>query len=137
MREIRITPELSIQSPYTYGTDLSDRKDPRFWGRLGTSALTVLGLQNSPGREIHFIKGPDNNRISVQLSGDPNGETIYLLHGSPGSRDDQSIDHPFLWHNKLQVVSFDKEGCGFSDANPGRTVSRNAQVVQSVAEYLG
>jgi pimeloyl-ACP methyl ester carboxylesterase len=71
------------------------------------------------------------------LSGDPLGEPVFYLHGTPGSRvgprpSDQELIDRHVW-----LISFDRPGYGRSDRKESRTVADVAEDVEAIAESLG
>jgi len=126
-------------SEFLFATDPTDRSDERFWserGRpLGEYALGALGIIS--GQETHLIEGPDGRRLAIQLSGAPNGESAYLLHGSPGSRDHPAINPIELHQTNRQIITIDRPGYAFSDRKEGRSVVDAVADTRIAAQYLG
>jgi len=59
--------------------------------------------------------------LCVAEAGDPEGRTVFSLHGTPGAR--------LFWHEvfedaeqrRIRLVAYDRPGYGGSDAAPGRS----------------
>jgi pimeloyl-ACP methyl ester carboxylesterase len=78
----------------------------------------------------------DGRVLSYCQWGLPEGEPLFMLHGSPGSR--------FLRHHEevyqragARVITYDRPGYGGSTRLPGRQVSHAAADVVSIADRLG
>jgi pimeloyl-ACP methyl ester carboxylesterase len=79
----------------------------------------------------------DGRRLAVNLSGDPLGEPVFYLHGTPGSRvgprpTDQELEDRHVW-----LISFDRPGYGRSDRLEFRSVADVAPDVEAIADSLG
>lgn len=79
----------------------------------------------------------DGRRLSVEQSGDPDGRTVFLLHGTPGSRLGPAPREQLLYRMRIRLITFDRPGYGDSDRLPGRTVSAAAVDVRHIADALG
>lgn len=85
----------------------------------------------------HSAYSADGRQLAVNLSGDPRGEPVFYLHGTPGSRvgprpTDQELEHRQIW-----LISFDRPGYGRSDRLESRTVADVAPDVEAIADSLG
>jgi pimeloyl-ACP methyl ester carboxylesterase len=79
----------------------------------------------------------DGRRLAVNLSGDPGGDPVFYLHGTPGSRvgprpTDQELKDRHVW-----LIGFDRPGYGRSDRKESRTVADVAPDVEAIADSLG
>jgi pimeloyl-ACP methyl ester carboxylesterase len=80
----------------------------------------------------------DDGRIfGFEQWGDPNGQPLFLLHGTPGCRFNRPHDPALLSSLGLAVITVDRPGYGLSTALPGRRVSHAARDVAAVADALG
>ncbi|MFI6010943.1 alpha/beta fold hydrolase [Streptomyces sp. NPDC051243] len=79
----------------------------------------------------------DGRRLAVEISGDPGGFPVFLLHGTPGSRLGPAPRPMLLYHQRVRLITYDRPGYGSSDPLPGRSVSHVAADVAAVAEALG
>jgi pimeloyl-ACP methyl ester carboxylesterase len=77
---------------------------------------------------------PDGREYAFEEWGDPDGQLLFWLHGTPGGRLTRHPD-PTLWG--LRVVTVDRPGYGKSAPLPGRTVSHIAADIEAVADHLG
>lgn len=79
----------------------------------------------------------DGRAYAFEEWGDPAGELLFWLHGTPGGR---FWRHPdlSLWSGLgLRVVTADRPGYGKSAPLPGRAVAHVAADVAAVADHLG
>ncbi|MET7472930.1 alpha/beta fold hydrolase [Streptomyces sp. NPDC005648] len=76
-------------------------------------------------------------RLRVEVSGDPRGRPVFLLHGMPGSRVGPRPRPMFLYQRGARLISFDRPGYGGSDRRPGRRVVDVVEDVAAVADALG
>jgi pimeloyl-ACP methyl ester carboxylesterase len=75
--------------------------------------------------------------LGVVEAGDPSGQAVFVLHGTPGSR--------LLWRGLVEdaeargirLVGYDRPGYGGSDPHPGRRVAHAAGDVAAIADSLG
>jgi pimeloyl-ACP methyl ester carboxylesterase len=79
----------------------------------------------------------DGRRVSVELSGDPHGSPVLLLHGMPGSRLGPRPRGMVLHHMGVRLISFDRPGYGGSDRLLGRKVADAARDVATIADTFG
>ena len=85
----------------------------------------------------HIAYSADGRELALNVSGDPCGEPVVYLHGTPGSRvgprpTDQELNDRGVW-----LISFDRPGYGRSDRLPSRTVADVAPDVEAIADSLG
>lgn len=79
----------------------------------------------------------DGRTYAFEQWGDPAGDVLFSLHGTPGGRLGRHPD-PDLWRRMgLRVVTVDRPGYGQSTPLPGRAVAHMAQDVAAVADHLG
>ena len=83
------------------------------------------------------ICDPDGRRLSVESVGDPEGKPVFLLHGTPGSRNGPRPRGIVLYRLGIRLISYDRPGYPGSDRNPGRKVASAAENVRIVADYFG
>ncbi|GAA5700604.1 putative aminoacrylate hydrolase RutD [Streptomyces avermitilis] len=82
-------------------------------------------------RMLDQVRTTDGRLLKVEISGDPRGRPVFLLHGMPGSRVGPRPRPMFLYQRGARLISYDRPGYGGSDRKAGRRV---ADVVQDVAE---
>jgi pimeloyl-ACP methyl ester carboxylesterase len=82
----------------------------------------------------HTVRAADGRRLSTQVSGDPDGSPIFLLHGTPGSRLGPRPRGAVLHRLGVRLISFDRPGYGGSDRLPGRRVADVAADVLAIAD---
>jgi pimeloyl-ACP methyl ester carboxylesterase len=85
----------------------------------------------------HEVKVPNERRLSVESWGDPDGEPVFLMHGTPGSRNGPRPRGIVLYRLGVRLISFDRPGYPGSTRQPGRTVADVAHDVEAVADYFG
>ncbi|HTS99476.1 MAG TPA: alpha/beta hydrolase [Streptosporangiaceae bacterium] len=83
------------------------------------------------------VKAPGGRRLSVESLGDPAGIPVFLMHGSPGSRNGPNPRGPVLYRLGVRLICYDRPGYPGSDRFPGRTVADAAGDVKAIAEYFG
>ncbi|WDF42808.1 alpha/beta hydrolase [Streptomyces sp. T12] len=79
----------------------------------------------------------DGRRLAVEISGDPGGSPVFLLHGTPGSRLGPAPRPMLLYHQQVLLITYDRPGYGPSDPLPGRRVAHVAADVAAIADALG
>lgn len=83
------------------------------------------------------VRSADGRLLRVEISGDPRGRPVFLLHGMPGSRVGPRPRSMFLYQRGTRLISYDRPGYGGSDRLPGRRVVDVVQDVTSIADALG
>ncbi|WP_433888721.1 alpha/beta fold hydrolase [Streptomyces sp. CA-111067] len=83
------------------------------------------------------VKVPDGRQLTVEISGDPHGTPVFLLHGTPGSRLGPAPRGLMLYHQGVRLIAYDRPGYGSSDRLPHRNVADVAQDVAAIADALG
>jgi pimeloyl-ACP methyl ester carboxylesterase len=84
-----------------------------------------------------FVRGPDGRRLALEISGDKDGHTVFLFHGSPGSRIGPKPNDASLREMGVQLVTYDRPGYGYSDPNPGRRPIDTVKDMLCILKYLG
>lgn len=79
---------------------------------------------------------PDGRSLTVETSGAVTGTPVFLLHGTPGSRNGPKPRASVLYRLGVQLITYDRPGYGGSDRQPGRQVADAADDVASIAEHL-
>jgi pimeloyl-ACP methyl ester carboxylesterase len=79
----------------------------------------------------------DGRRLALSLSGDPSGEPVFYLHGTPGSRVGPRPTDEELIKSRVWLISFDRPGYGRSDRLESRTVADVAWDVKAIADEFG
>jgi pimeloyl-ACP methyl ester carboxylesterase len=78
----------------------------------------------------------DGRRVAYSEHGDPAGDPVFFLHGTPDSRTGkQYLGRPAA-RRGLRVVCPDRPGIGGSDPHPGRTVAGYATELLRLADAL-
>lgn len=79
----------------------------------------------------------DGRGVAVNVSGDPLGEPVFYLHGTPGSRVGPRPTDRELEDLRVCLISFDRPGYGRSDRLESRDVADVVPDVEAIAERLG
>ena len=86
---------------------------------------------------IEHVTTDDGRRLAVDVTGAPDGYPVFLLHGTPGSRNGPKPRGIVLYRLGLQLICYDRPGYGGSDRNEGRTVRDAAGDVATIADKMG
>lgn len=92
---------------------------------------------NPPVMTTYFTYSADRRRLAVNLYGDPLGEPVFYLHGTPGSRIGPRPTDDELMERHVWLIGFDRPGYGRSDRLRSRTVADIAPDVAAIADGLG
>jgi pimeloyl-ACP methyl ester carboxylesterase len=79
----------------------------------------------------------DGRRLSVDEWGDPHGNPVFLMHGTPGSRLGPHPRGAVLYRRGVRLLAYDRPGYGHSTRMAGRTVADAAADVRTIADELG
>ncbi|MGH8964614.1 MAG: alpha/beta fold hydrolase, partial [Actinomycetes bacterium] len=86
---------------------------------------------------IEYVTTDDGRQLAVDVTGAPDGYPVFLLHGTPGSRNGPKPRGIVLYRLGLQLICYDRPGYGGSDRHEGRTVRDAADDVAAIADKLG
>jgi pimeloyl-ACP methyl ester carboxylesterase len=86
---------------------------------------------------IESVMTDDGRRLAVDVTGAPDGYPVFLLHGTPGSRNGPKPRGIVLYRLGLQLICYDRPGYGRSDRKEGRTVRDAAYDVALIADKMG
>ncbi|MGW3990924.1 alpha/beta fold hydrolase [Streptomyces sp. NPDC004830] len=81
--------------------------------------------------------GRDGRDIVFDTWGDPSGHPVFLLHGTPGSRNGPRPRSSVLRWLGIHLISYDRPGYGDSPRLPRRVVAHAAHDVADIADCLG
>lgn len=84
-----------------------------------------------------MVHSDDGRALAYVDRGPEDGQPIFLLHGTPGSRYTRYPDAAEYERRGLRVVTYDRPGYGESDADEGRTVASAAPDIAAIADALG
>jgi pimeloyl-ACP methyl ester carboxylesterase len=88
----------------------------------------------------HLLALVDGRTIGYATWGDPEGTTVFLGHGIPGSRLDRysGLDDPeWVRRRRVCFVGVDRPGYGYSDPWPEAGLLDCARDLVRVADHLG
>lgn len=83
-----------------------------------------------------MVRMPDGRRLACEEYGEPDGDPVFFLHGTPGSRLGPRPRAMVLYQLGVRLIAFDRPGYGQSDPKPGRTVADVAADVSALADAL-
>jgi pimeloyl-ACP methyl ester carboxylesterase len=92
-------------------------------------------LQGRDG--VHRVEAADGRWLAVETSGATNGTPIFLLHGTPGSRNGPKPRGSILYRLGVRLIAYDRPGYGGSDRHRERSVADGAADVAAIADDLG
>ncbi|GAA4458151.1 alpha/beta fold hydrolase [Phytohabitans houttuyneae] len=74
--------------------------------------------------------------LAIDVTGDPDGYPIFLMHGTPGSKSGPK-PRPIVLHRMgIKLISYDRPGYGGSDPLHERSVADAAKDVEAIADHL-
>lgn len=85
----------------------------------------------------HVLRLPDGRQLAWTDTGDPVGQAVLLLHGSPGCRLGRQTELEQLAADGIRQITYDRPGYGLSDPQPGRTVADAVADVRAVLDAAG
>jgi pimeloyl-ACP methyl ester carboxylesterase len=83
------------------------------------------------------VKTPDGRKLSVEVTGHPTGEPVFLLHGTPGSLLGPRPRGIFLYRLGIRLISYNRPGYPGSDRVNNRIVADAAADVDAIARHFG
>ncbi|HEY6793458.1 MAG TPA: alpha/beta fold hydrolase, partial [Kineosporiaceae bacterium] len=92
---------------------------------------------SSDRRHVERVEKDDGHTLAFIRSGDPSGYPVFLMHGTPGSRNGPCPRRPLLYRLGLQLISYDRPGYGGSTRRVNRRVADAAEDVRTIANKLG
>ncbi|GAA3097150.1 alpha/beta fold hydrolase [Streptosporangium carneum] len=84
-----------------------------------------------------FVRTRDGRTLAVDERGELEGDPVFLLHGTPGSRVGPSPRAAVLYRLGIRLITYDRPGYGLSDRRFGRTVADVAEDMAAIADELG
>ncbi len=85
----------------------------------------------------HRFTTPDGRTLAVAEWGDPNGQGLFSLHGTPGGRISCWEDPTIYARHGLRRFTVDRPGYGHSTRQPGRSVADVVDDITFIADELG
>jgi pimeloyl-ACP methyl ester carboxylesterase len=83
-----------------------------------------------------LVRVHDGRQLAVKSLGDPVGQPVFLLHGTPGTADGPLPRGIFLYRLGIRLISYTRPGYPGSDRQPGRIVADAAGDVEAIADAL-
>ena len=97
--------------------------------------MAGLGTGGAPVRST--VQAADGRTLMYESWGAPDGEPVFLFHGTPGSRVGPHPRPSVLYRLGIRLICHDRPGYGGSDPLPGRSVAHAAEDVAAIADHLG
>ncbi|HLH59886.1 MAG TPA: alpha/beta hydrolase [Streptosporangiaceae bacterium] len=79
----------------------------------------------------------DGRTLSFAEWGDPHGQAVFSLHGTPGCRLNRNPHEELIRSAGVRLITYDRAGYGRSDRHRGRVVADDAADVAAIADHLG
>jgi pimeloyl-ACP methyl ester carboxylesterase len=98
--------------------------------------MSVDGPNGVPLQAQCEVVVHDGRRLAVEVSGAPNGAPVFLLHGTPGSRNGPKPRSSVLYRQGIRLICYDRPGYGGSTRFADRRVVDAARDIGSVADAL-
>jgi len=83
------------------------------------------------------VTGPDGRQLGIAEYGDPTGQPVFFLHGTPGSRLRRPPNEDDVRAAGIRLLMYDRPGYGQSDRHPGRRIVDCVPDVEAIADTLG
>src|SRR5262249_53418979 len=106
--------------------------EPRSWRTTLPQSQAEVQLVPSPFSE----KFGEKKQLAVEVCGAPDGLSVFLMHGTPGSRSGPRPRSSLLYRLGIRLISYDRPGYGGSSRVPGRCVADAADDVRAIADAL-
>jgi pimeloyl-ACP methyl ester carboxylesterase len=87
--------------------------------------------------ELLTLTLPDGRTLGYAAWGDPAGQPIISIHGTPGCRLSRHPDNAKIAATGARLITYDRPGYGASDRHRGRTVADCVDDVAALADALG
>jgi pimeloyl-ACP methyl ester carboxylesterase len=78
----------------------------------------------------------DGHRLGYAEYGNPDGDTVFLVQGTPGTRLYWNPFPGFPFLPDLHIIAPDRPGYGLSDWKPGRTLTDWPDDIVEIADAL-
>ena len=86
--------------------------------------------------EGNLVMLPSGRRLGYAEYGDPDGQPLIFLHGTPSTRVMFRLGDRAAKEAGVRLIAPDRPGLGLSDPNPNRTILDFADDVASLADHL-
>lgn len=83
------------------------------------------------------VRAPGGRQLTAEVTGDPAGEPVFLLHGTPGSLVGPRPRGIFLYRLGIRLISYSRPGYPGSDRLKDRFVADAASDVEAIANHFG
>lgn len=93
-------------------------------------------MSHPPKLREHIVRA-GRRSLAVDIAGAERGWPVFLMHGTPGSRNGPRPRSSVLYRLGVRLISYDRPGYGGSSRLPGRRVADAAADVAAVADDLG
>lgn len=86
--------------------------------------------------ETRAIDLPDGRQLAWLERGDPEGPTVFVFHGTPGSRLQVSFDERAINAARVRFIAVDRPGFGRSGYQPARRLADWSSDIACLADHL-
>ncbi|MGN9809449.1 alpha/beta fold hydrolase [Micromonospora sp. BQ11] len=93
-------------------------------------------MSHPPTRREHIVRA-GRRSLAVDIAGAERGWPVFLMHGTPGSRNGPRPRSSVLYRLGVRLISYDRPGYGGSSRLQGRRVADAAADVAAIADDLG
>lgn len=88
--------------------------------------------------KTRIVTGPSGRRLATCEWGAPDGQPMFVLHGTPGSRFFRHVEPARVYTDiGARVLTYDRPGYGLSTRFKGRRVADAAGDVAAIADAMG
>ncbi|HET9935745.1 MAG TPA: alpha/beta hydrolase [Methyloceanibacter sp.] len=94
-------------------------------------------LPSATERNSQVLRLADGRRIGFAEYGDPEGQPVLAIHGTPGSRLMFALTDATARERRLRIVAPERPGYGFSDFHFQRSLAEAASDLEQCADALG
>ena len=94
-------------------------------------------LPSLPERSSQVLRLADGRQIGFAEYGDPEGQPVLAIHGTPGSRLMFALTDATARQRRLRIVAPERPGYGLSDFQLQRSLAEAASDLEQCADALG
>ncbi|MGB2570976.1 alpha/beta fold hydrolase [Micromonospora citrea] len=114
-------------------------RSERTLGRGATRAVTTRpeARLSPPSKHREHVVRAAGRSLAVDIAGAERGWPVFLMHGTPGSRNGPRPRSSVLYRLGVRLISYDRPGYGGSSRLPGRRIADAAADIAAIADDLG
>ena len=102
---------------------------------LSSTATKASMIDELPGPDL-FVSVADGRRMALDDRGDPDGDPVLFLHGTPDTRVARHPDDSIAAGLGVRLLAPDRPGLGGSDPDPGATPVSVADDLVAVLDHV-